>query len=119
YTEQNQVPLSFLTRDPDEVEQYKVDSLMHTKITARFFMEATASGEWAIRNAGSLTVPTFLYHGTSDYITSLSASKEFVRNAPNKLITFEELDGTYHDIYHDFDRDRVWEKMSSWLNEKC
>ncbi|MEM6298874.1 MAG: lysophospholipase, partial [Bacteroidota bacterium] len=48
YTEQNQVSLSLLTRDKNEIEQYKTDSLMHTKITARFFMEATASGEWAI-----------------------------------------------------------------------
>lgn len=115
FTQQTDMQLSALTRDPEQIEAYKNDTLMHTSISARFFLEATKGAHWVMQQADRFPVPLYLYHGTSDYVTSLSESRKFAENVPEHLLTFEELDGMYHDIFHELGREEVYQKMLHWL----
>lgn len=109
---------SAITRDKEQIQAYQYDTLMHTSITARFFLEAMSAGSWVMKQAHRLPVPLYLYHGTSDYVTSIKSSREFAKAAPEHLCTFEELDGMYHDIFHDLGREEVYQKMVDWLGKQ-
>ena len=74
-------------------------------------------GEQIIADAGSLTVPTLLYHGTDDPICSIEGSRQFARMAPSGLVTFREVSGARHEIHHETQRiqSQWWGQVESWL----
>ena len=63
-----------LSRDPEVVRAYKVDPLVHDRLSARLGMAAIASGEWAIAHAAEFPLPLLLVHGSADKLTSAAAS---------------------------------------------
>ncbi|MGF1534555.1 MAG: alpha/beta hydrolase [Bernardetiaceae bacterium] len=118
FAQRTNMELSILTRDPVEIAAYTQDPLMHNQITARFFIEASRAGDWAMARAGNLRVPIYLYHGTTDYVTSLEASQNFAAATPQHLIDFEPLEGAYHDLFHDLDREAIIEKTARWMEQQ-
>lgn len=118
FTQQTEMQLSAITRDSEQIKAYQRDTLMHTSISARFFLEATKAAHWVMKQAGRFPVPLYLYHGTSDYVTSLPESRRFAAEVPDHLLTFEELNGMYHDIFHDLGRSEVYQKMLHWLETR-
>jgi len=106
-----------ISRDPKEVQRYVDDPLVHDKISTAFFVGVHGAGEWALENASKLSVPTLIYHGTADSLTSHDASKQFAEKAGDKA-TFKSLDGYYHESHNEAaaDRERVFKLILEWIN---
>ncbi|MFD0589866.1 alpha/beta hydrolase [Paenibacillus sp. GCM10027627] len=76
------------------------DPLNHTTITPRTYLEVQAAGEWALRHGKELHVPLLLMHGTSDRVTSYSASKELAESLPGKC-EWHSMDDGLHELHND------------------
>lgn len=105
-----------ISRELREVHNYRTDPYVHGKITVRLFMQACEKGLIAKRSIYKINAPLLLLHGTADQITSCKASRDFVMNSGKKT-TFVEIEGGYHELHNDSDRERVFEIISEWLNK--
>ncbi len=106
---------SAISRDAEEVKKYNEDPLVHDKVSAKMGIEMIETGQWAIDNADKLSIPTLLYHGTADRLTSHHGSELFAQNA-GKLVTFISLEGLYHETHNEPEKREVFKKIILWLN---
>jgi alpha-beta hydrolase superfamily lysophospholipase len=109
----NEIRAEDLSRDLDVVRAYRIDPLVHDRLTLRFY-DVLLAGEWAIRQASDLSVPTLIMHGDSDRVTSIGASREF-SSAAGDICTLKEWEGFYHEIHNEPGREQVIEYLLEWL----
>lgn len=113
----NELDLQFLSNDQQEIEAYKIDPLIHDRVSTRYSLEIMKAGEWAIQHASSLRTSMLLMHGTKDRITSYLASKEFADRAKG-MVTFVPVENGYHELHHDTEKDMVLARISDWIKEQ-
>ncbi|MCK4801923.1 MAG: alpha/beta hydrolase, partial [Anaerolineales bacterium] len=111
-----QLDLSGLSRDPEVVQAYKTDPLVHTgKFTARVSAEMK-KGMDRVAEAGSrIKLPVLILHGSADRIVNPSDSRflyELVSSETKQLIIYEDF---YHEIYNDPGHELVYQDVLSWL----
>jgi alpha-beta hydrolase superfamily lysophospholipase len=106
-----------LSRDPEVVRAYKVDPLVHDRLSARLGMAAIANGEWAIAHAAEFpAVPLLLVHGTGDPMTSAVATQEFAAKVPGGC-TLKLWEGFYHETHNEPEKADVLAFMIGWLQQ--
>ena len=64
--------------------------------------------------SGEMPVPTLLFHGTADKITSHPASKAFAEQVSGPL-SFTEFEGFYHETHNEPGKVQVFERIGAWL----
>ena len=104
-----------ISRDPQVVEAYIEDPLVHDKVSARFGIDGIDSGRWALEHAAELDLPLLLMHGSADRITSPDASREFAANSP-RFTTLHILEGCYHELHNEPEKETVLRLMVNWLD---
>lgn len=105
-----------ISRDTAVVEKYKKDRLVFDKISSKMGIELIEFGQEAVENADRINVPTLLFHGTDDRLTSFDSSKQFAANAGDKL-TFIEYPGLYHECHNEPEKETVLKNMLDWCNK--
>ena len=108
---------SLLSHDPQEVEAYKNDPLVHyKKITARLGWEMIKSFEEATEIVGDFKLPILIQRGSED---SIMTGTEELRDAFRVSdLTYKEYEGLYHEIYNELEKDRVrvLNDLVDWLD---
>lgn len=113
----NDLELDALSKDQEEIEAYEKDPMVHDKVSTIYSLRLMETGTWAVEHASSLDIPMLIIHGTSDRITSHKASKSFAANS-NGMAVFVPVEGGYHELHHDLEKNRLFEKIREWLNEQ-
>ena len=116
FSQGNELDPNLISRDPETVEQYKNDELVHNVISAALFFETYQAGYAIIDNAAKLTLPVLLMHGSEDYLTSHKGSRQLADNAGNNL-TYKEWEGFYHEIHNDPEREEVMQYTLNWIEK--
>ncbi|MBZ4655099.1 MAG: lysophospholipase [Peptococcaceae bacterium] len=114
FTQANCLDIQALCRDPEVVETYKQDPLVHNRISARLFTTAFNSGKWALEHAKEFKLPLLLMHGSADRITSPQASSQFAKEVPGDC-TFKLWDGLYHEIHNEREHQDVLNFLVEWI----
>ncbi len=110
----NEIDREMISRDPEVVNAYISDPLVHDRITARLAMDFLASGLWALENAARFPVPLLLMHGGTDRLTSVEATREFAQKA-GELCTLKIWDHLYHEIHNEPEKEAVFAYLLDWL----
>jgi acylglycerol lipase len=105
----------YISRELREVHNYRTDPYVHDKISIGLYMQAFEHGIIAKRSIYKINMPILVMHGTGDNITSFKASSDFVMNSGDKT-TFIEIEGGYHELHNDIDREKVFTHIIEWLN---
>lgn len=116
-TMSNELDTDALSRDPEEIAAYQADPLVHDRISPAYSVAMIQNGEWAIKQAASLKIPTLVLHGNADRITSHKASQEFASTAGVNA-HYLEVDGGYHELHHDLDKENTLNEIIKWINNK-
>lgn len=96
------VDANAISRDPAEVARYRGDPLVHTSgVPAVSGSTLTEEGAAALADAGRLQVPTLILHGSADGIASVEGSRRLAAAADPELVDYVELEGGYHELFHD------------------
>lgn len=111
----NDIDPGSLSRVDEEVKAYRNDPLVHDRVSPAYSIEIMKKGEWAIQHAGDLRVKALLMHGTADQLTDFSASEEFAREAGDR-VEFIPVEGGYHELHHDLEKDRILDRVVKWIN---
>lgn len=107
----------FISRDPQVVQRYREDPLVHdvgTLAAARMGLDAV---EWAFAHAPEFPVPLLLLHGSEDKLAYPHGSQEFADLVPGNC-TLKFWDGLYHEIHNEPEQNEVLAFMIDWMNSQ-
>lgn len=104
-----------ISHDERVVEAYRKDPLVHDRISASLFFNAVTAAGYALKNAGSLSIPLLIMHGTDDRITSPEGSRSFVSST--ELAEYKEWEGGYHELHNEPFKDEVYAYILNWINK--
>ncbi|MFY0606108.1 MAG: lysophospholipase [Cyclobacteriaceae bacterium] len=113
-TQPDGLDASDLSRDPQVVDDYKNDPLVHGKISAGLYIEGTNAAKNALENAVNIKIAGLVFHGSKDRIVDWNASKAFAES--NDLISWKLIEGSYHEVLNDLDKDSVLSDITSWIS---
>ncbi|HNF48348.1 MAG TPA: lysophospholipase [Chitinophagales bacterium] len=106
-----------ISRDKDVVEKYKKDPMVFDIISSKMGIELIEYGEDALAHAKDLKLPTLLFHGTADGLTSFEKSKTFAQKAGSNL-KFIAYEGLYHETHNEPEKEMVLTNVLKWCNEQ-
>ncbi len=106
-----------LSRDPEAVQAYTDDPLVHDRISARLFVGVYEAGLRALDHAAEFGVPLLVMHGDADRLTSPEASRRFASGVTGDC-TFKLWEGFYHELHNEPGKEEVFDFLASWLRSK-
>jgi alpha-beta hydrolase superfamily lysophospholipase len=115
YTQASGLETAALSRDPQVVEMYINDPLVHDRVSARLFVGFYEAGLWALKHANELRVPTLIMQGDADRLVSCSATQEFADQA-GSICDLKIWADFYHEIHNEPEKDLVIEYAENWLD---
>lgn len=110
----------YLSHDPDVVARYRSDRLVHDRISARLAVFIAENGPATIACAPAWKVPTLLMYAGADKLVNPAGSRAFADAAPNDLVTARCFESLYHELFNELqpDRERVFDQLQLWLDER-
>lgn len=113
------IDLSGLSRNPDVVQAYKDDPLVNSgKFTARVSAEMTRSFDKVADEGSRINDPVLILHGGSDRIVNPTCSHFLYALVSSEIKEKIIYDSYYHEIYNDPGHEKVFEDVSSWINNQ-
>ena len=108
-----------ISRDPDVVQKYINDPLVHDKTSLGLGKSALTAIDMCFLRAGEFSPPLLIMHGTDDKLTYPSGSEDFARLASEKNndVTLKLWDGLYHEIHNEPEKAEVFKVMIEWLDK--
>lgn len=111
----NEVDPASISRDPAEVESYRTDPLVHSKISTRLYTEWQEASADVYRRAADLTTPFWLIVGAADPLIDPDSSRELDRLAVNAPHTMRVYPGRFHEPFNDLGSDEVFDDLAAWV----
>jgi alpha-beta hydrolase superfamily lysophospholipase len=103
------------SRDPEVVAAYTLDSLRHTKGTARLATEFYQTVDWIEANAVKLQVPLLILHGGADRVTMPQSSRRLFEIILLTDKEIREYPESYHELHSDLNYQEVFIDLENWL----
>jgi alpha-beta hydrolase superfamily lysophospholipase len=111
----NGLDAHFVARDPQVVQAYLADPLVHRRISAGLAAWILQEGARTLTEAPQWAIPTLLLYAGDDHLVRASASAEWARSAPQTLVQSHCYEAMYHEIFNDPERDQVLAVLKDWL----
>lgn len=105
-----------LSHDPEVVQKYNDDDLVHHQVSLRLFIDAYDAGYKLINDPQKLNKPLLLMHGAGDQITDPHASKYFSENISN-CCTFKMWENAYHELHNEPCKNEVFSFILNWMEK--
>lgn len=112
------LPASLVSRDPDVVEAYEEDPLVSSTASSGFYFAMLEAQRDALERAPTLAVPILLMQSGDDRLVDPAATEAWVRAAPTQRVTYHRWTGLYHEMFHEPERERVFEFTEEWLDRR-
>lgn len=100
-TMSNGLDPGLLSRNPEAVERYISDPLVHDRISAALGKSVFDNMEKAHREAERIRVPVLILVGTGDLITPPEGARRLFEKLGVEDKTLKEFEGAYHEIFED------------------
>lgn len=111
----NELDSKYLSRDENEIKKYNGDRLVHDRVSPNYSLSFLDAGKWAIKNAGKIDIPVFIFHGTEDGLTDCNGSSDFANNSDKATLKLYE--GGYHELHNDTCKAEVLRDVVIWLKD--
>jgi alpha-beta hydrolase superfamily lysophospholipase len=111
----NGLDVDRVSRNPDVVKAYAVDTLVHDRITGRLGLFVARQGPAVIAAAPRWTTPTLLMWAGADRCVAPAGSAAFAAGAPPGVVTAREWPGLFHEIFNEPEQADVLAVMADWL----
>jgi len=113
-TQPSGLKTEFLSRDPEEVNAYRKDPLVHGQISAGLYGWVTDAASETLVRASEISLPLLLVHGRNDMIISPASSVRVAEAAPRA--TLKLWDEGYHELHNDLLRDEHFDFITEWID---
>lgn len=111
------VKAQLLTHDFEQTGIYRQDQQIFRQISIKMLLDLFDTSTRLLRDAGSITVPALILGAGSDWVVKMRAQRQFFHGLSSKVKKLEVLPGFYHAIFHEKDRELVFEKTREFIME--
>ncbi len=105
---------TMLSRDPQVVQAYIHDPLVHGLVTLGFGKCMLPVPPWTFQHAHEFATPLLIMHGGKDAVTFPQGSREFTGLVSGDC-TLKIWDGLYHEIHNEPEKNEVLKVMVEWM----
>ncbi len=118
-TVQSGLDAATISRDPDVVQAYINDKLVHYSTSLGFGKSALSAIDFCFAHAKEFSVPLLIMHGLADKLTYPSGSEDFARlvKEGGGDVTLKLWDGLYHELHNEPEKAEVFKVMVEWLDK--
>lgn len=106
-----------ISRDPEVVERYVNDPLVHGVATLAMAKYTIDAIPWACAHASEWTLPVLIMHGDGDAIAFVSGSEEFA-NLIKQDCTLKIWPGLWHETHNEPEKEQVLAYALGWLDSQ-
>ena len=107
---------SLISRDPQVVDAYRRDPLVHHgRLPARTVAELAAAVDRFPSEVAAITVPTLILYGTADRLCPPAGSVMLSQRIGTADTTVKAYDGLFHEILNEPEREAVLDDICAWL----
>ncbi len=103
------------SRDPLVLAQRAADPWRHSRCSARLGSEFLATTARLRQAAPHLRLPLVLLQSGADQVTPAAGARRFYAAAGSADKTWRSYPESYHELYDDLDRERVFTDLLAWL----
>ena len=108
-----------ISRDPDVVAAYVNDPLVfHGKTPARLAAELLSAILRVTAEAGVITLPISIVHGSEDSLADPTGSQMLYDKVSSEDKTLKIYNGLYHEVFNEPERELVLKDIEDWLNSQ-
>lgn len=112
----------FISHDPQVVQKYLADPLVHAKISARLARFIATAGPATVAAASTWNTPTLLMYAGADKLVNPAGSRAFaeaaVADGAASVVTVRCFDDLYHEIFNEADAAPVFASLKAWLDAR-
>jgi alpha-beta hydrolase superfamily lysophospholipase len=106
------------TNDPQVVEAYRKDPLVHDRWPAATIATFLELGLLLERHIVHAPCPILIQHGGADTITPIAAVRKWTRERVNGDVQLKEWPENYHEIHNDINKEEILDFAVHWIEEK-
>jgi len=106
------------TNDPEVVEAYRNDPLVHDRwpaTTVSIFLEL---GQLLERHIVYAPCPLMIQHGVDDSTTPIDGIRKWTRKRVRGDVQFKEWPGNFHELHNDINKEEILTFAVYWIEEK-
>ena len=115
-TVSNGLQPEYLSHDPQVVQAYRKDPLVHDRVSGRLARFIADEGALVRSRAAAWKMPTLLMYAGDDHLVDPAGSEVFASAAPSQLVTARRFDGLYHEIFNESACEPVYACLRQWLD---
>ncbi len=115
FTMSNGLDLNNLSHDPEVIQAYKDDPLVHDHISAALGWDLMTKGRIMIQEASQCKVPLLATYGSKDHLVNTQAICEFASANPNQ-VTLHVFENLFHETHNEPEYLEVLDYIYSWFN---
>ncbi len=115
----NSVRPEGLSHDPEVVQAYKADPLVHDRVSARLARFIVEGGARVLARARHWTVPTLLLYSARDTVVNPKGSQAFAAQAPAGLVEAHAFDDLFHEIFNELEAEPAYAVLKDWLERRA
>jgi alpha-beta hydrolase superfamily lysophospholipase len=118
-TMNNELDPADISSDPDVVQAYRDDPLVHDMVSARWYTEYVDTAEYCLSRPSELEMPLLVIHGMLDKMVSPEGSKIVYENSGSTDREIFLFDGLFHETMNEKpeDRKKVLKTISGWIGK--
>jgi len=106
---------AWISRDPQVVQAYRQDALVHDRVTPRLVQAIVDDGVLVRERATVWRTPTLLLYAGADRCVAPAGSAAFAQAAPPSVVHTRCYPGLYHEIFNEPEREQVLSELLRWL----
>jgi alpha-beta hydrolase superfamily lysophospholipase len=110
---------AWISRDPQVVQRYRDDPLVHDRVAPRLARFIVDGGSYVEQRAERWRTPTLLLWAGSDRCVAPAGSAGFAAAAPQAVVAAHEFRALYHEIFNEPEQDEVFGVLGEWLQAQA
>jgi acylglycerol lipase len=116
----DKLKLGAVSRDPAAVQAAENDPLSHHGfIHARTGAQFKRAIEYVHANMAAIDAPFLALHGTDDQLVAPAGTRVLYEKACAEDKTLEIVEGGYHELWNDLEKERIITLMTGWISARC
>lgn len=113
----NEIPNKILSQDIEVLKEFDRDSLRHDRISPQLYLDILECTDFALKNASKIEIPTLIQQSGLDKVVNGPAAYEFYKNISSHDKQWIEYKKSYHEIFNDIERNKVFSDIRDWLTQ--
>jgi lysophospholipase len=106
------------SHDPDVVQAYRADPLVHDRITPRLFVEVSAAMGVVLQRSDRIREPLLFLLGGDDRLVDTDRTVRFAQSMTGADVTVRVFPGLYHELLQEVERSRIFREIGDWIRTR-